>query len=642
MKSLMHFWRVLADELARSCNCSTAIERDYATLDRRFGHEGLSLLTITLPAFAKDFERSLERGMVDPSDSFRSWKYQKGLPAFLGGFLDQVFDRRSGALLDEPVLFAIFAIRQLTLTFKKMQLDCSKERTDAAIAQYVQTDSEVGEIEDLFVGSPLQAEFRRVNQILFADTFTKLNEDVYYTRLVPKHGPGRTADRLTGNGKFNQVEWTDRLEAIFSYGEYCLANPRYYYRYFDATFRSPGDERPVRVVTVPKTQETPRIIAIEPTAMQYSQQAMMTVLVDFIENDEFLGAVIGFRDQLPNQELAREGSRNGLLATLDLSEASDRVSFQHVMTALHRFPFAREGVDACRSRRASVPAHYYHPEQVMEIRKFASMGSALTFPFEAIVFTTVIAMAIDAARQEEHERPAKTRKDFQRVLAGVRVYGDDIIVPVRYVASVIQYLEAFGLKVNTGKSFWKGKFRESCGKEYYNGHDVSVTKVRQVFPSSRQRASEVISLVSLRNQLWYAGLFDTCEYLDGLIARVLPRFPVVLPGSPVLGKLSFESPTIDEYDEDLHLPMVKGYVPSSIPPDSFLDGDSALLKHFLKMDGKPFMDEKHLERAGRPDSVKLKNRTVSIHETSSQKSTSLKKSASSWETVNVETTNLHA
>ncbi len=642
MKSLMHFWRVLADELARSCNCSTTIERDYATLDRRFKHEGLSLLTITLPAFAKDFERSLELGKVDPSVHFQAWKYQRGLPAFLGGFLDRVFDRRSGALLDEPDSFSVFAIRQLTLAFSKMHLDCSQERIDSAVDQYVKTDSEVGRVEDTFVGSDLQDRYQRMSNILFRDTLTKLNEDVYYGNLVPKHGPGRTADRISGNGKFDQAEWTERLEAVFPYGEYCIANWRSYYRLEDASFRMPGDERPVRVVTVPKTQKTPRIIALEPAAMQYMQQGIMRILVECIENDKLLSAVIGFSDQLLNQELAAEGSLSGTLATLDLSEASDRVSYQHVMTALHRFPFAREGVDACRSKRASVPAYHYHPSQVMEIRKFASMGSALTFPFEAMVFTTVIAMAIDEEMTREHGRPAQTRKDLQRVLAGVRVYGDDIIVPVRYVASVIRYLELFGFKVNAGKSFWIGKFRESCGKEYYNGHDVSVTKVRRVFPSSRQHVSEIVSMVSLRNQLWYAGLFDTCEYLDGLIARVLPRFPIVLPGSPVLGRLSFESPTIDEIDEDTQVPKVKGFVVSSTPPDSDISGEGALLKHFLKLDGKPFRDVKHLERAGRPDSVKLKSQTASIYTKDSQWSTSLKKENQNPWLFDVETTNLHA
>lgn len=609
MKSLNKFWRVLADELASGCRNSTNIDRCKTTVNERFEHEGLSFFTITLPAFAKDFERSLAAGQVDPHLSFHSWKFRGGLPAFLGGFLDQVFDRRSGDLLDVPDAFSIQAIRQLTLVFGKIELRCTPEREGRALRQYVEIDEEVGEWVQSYIGSDIQSEFLRAALLIAGDVFAKLDEDVYYDRVIPKHGPGVTADRLTGNGKFYQIEWPQRLETVFPYGEYCIPSWRHYYRLDDVQFLTRERERPVKVILVPKTQKTPRIIAVEPTGMQYVQQGLMASVVAAIEADDILGAVIGFRDQSPNQQLALKGSRDGSLATLDLSEASDRVSFQHVLDLLHYFPFAREGVMACRSERARVPAHFYHPSQVVVLNKFASMGSALTFPMEALVFTVVIALAIAKQNRRELGQATRwTRDYFARCLTGVRVFGDDIVVPNHYATSVIHELEAFGFKVNMGKSFWTGKFRESCGKEYYAGTDVSIVRMRQFFPSSHRDVLQIVSTVSFRNQLWLAGLFETSKWLDRRIEKVLPSYPFVGPRSDVLGRLSFDQRDVDCRDKDTQAPLVKGFVVKSTPPESLIHEEFALLKYFLKKGDKPFEDVKHLVRSGRPDAVYLKRR----------------------------------
>nr|QDH89759.1 MAG: RNA-dependent RNA polymerase [Leviviridae sp.] len=104
------------------------------------------------------------------------------------------------------------------------------------------------------------------------------------------------------------------------------------------------------------------------------------------------------------------------------------------------------------------------------------MGSALCFPMEAMVFTTLIFLGI----QRSLNKPLYPR-DLKRYVGSVRVYGDDLIVPVDQVPSVVRTLEHFGARVGSDKSFWTGKFRESCGREYFNGHDVSITRVRQAF-----------------------------------------------------------------------------------------------------------------------------------------------------------------
>jgi hypothetical protein len=323
----------------------------------------------------------------------------------------------------------------------------------------------------------------------------------------------------------------------------------------------------------------------------------MELLVQSLENSSILKNSIGFSDQTPNQRLAKEGSETGDLATLDLSEASDRVSNLLVKRMLQNFPTLSGAVQACRSLRADVPGH-----GILSLTKFASMGSALCFPIEAMVFLTIIALA----KSTQLNRPLEKR-DLNDLFSSVRVYGDDLIVPVDLVRFVTRELSNFGLKVNERKSFWTGKFRESCGKDYYDGEDVSVTYFRRMFPSSRSDASEMVSLIAFRNNAYKAGLWITSRYLDVLIGRLAP-FPTVAETSPVLGRHSFLGYETQRMCSLLHKPLVKGLTIRIRHRRSTCSGEGALLKFFLKRGPQPLFDAKHLERHGRPESVDIKLR----------------------------------
>jgi len=407
---------------------------------------------------------------------------------------------------------------------------------------------------------------------------------------LPRHGPGSTADRLLGNKKYEQSEWTERLEYIFPMGEYLIPSSRYFENLDQVNMLDPGKERPVKVTLVPKTLKTPRIIAMEPTCMMYTQQAIMKILVDEIEHHDNMSNFVGFDDQIPNQVLARIGSSNGTLATLDLSEASDSVSNQYVRLMMTRYPHLAEAIDACRSRKTDVP-HY----GVKRLAKFASMGSALCFPIEAMTFAVLIFMGI----QDGLKRPL-TQKDMKSLRGQVRIYGDDIIIPVSFVQPVVSRLETFGFLVNAGKSFWTGRFRESCGKEFYASDDVSIVRVRQDLPARRGFVPEIVSLSSLRNQFYLNGMWQTARWLDKWMEDRNIPFPAVLPTSPVYGRWSFLGYDQEKMHHDLHIPLVRGYVDSSKAPKSNLDGLGAMLKWFLKEGEEPFADKNHLERAGRP------------------------------------------
>jgi len=642
MKSLTSLWSCIAQEMAMRCCTSATL--DIKTVESRVEHEGLSFLAITLADYGKAIQKWLDQGHVAPWDApgFKKAPGRlTGLPAFLQGFLGRVFDPSSGTLLNEPDIEAIYALRQLTLMFSKIALSESSRngrtqqvvtpvRERLAMSEYVQCEQEV-KFSDSILDPDNLSRFKRVSRVLYGEMFDWLEETLAINHLVPKHGPGAVADRLSSNAKWDQQSWTTRLQKVFPFEDYSAVNRNYVSDHSEHCFSAsatmycystqsaeynllePGAEIPVRVITVPKTLKAPRIIAIEPTCMQYMQQALFRLIHDGLKRFYPLSAMIGIDDQEPNRALARDGSLSGDLATLDLSEASDRVSNQHVLALFADHPLLLEAVQATRSRKADVPGH-----GVIRLAKFASMGSALCFPIEAMVFLTVIFSGIE----RELSVPLSSVRDVTPYSSRVRVFGDDLIVPRDYVLSVVDELYTFGHRVNISKSYWTGRFRESCGREYYDGHDVSIVKVRQNLPTRRQDAAGVISAVSLRNQLYWAGLWQAAGWMDNYLEDLLRFFPNVAPTSPVLGRESVLGYQFQSLDPLTHSPLVKGYYVSAESPRDHLEGSGALLKCLLRntlpeygiiprSGGKPrigvaSIDDEHLERSGRPEHVNIK------------------------------------
>jgi len=621
MKSLVSLLQAVLQDMEDRCQVSTI--QDLKTILDRVKDEGLSFLTITLSNYGSDLQKALDRGYV-ARDLFTGFQFKGGLPLFLGGFLELIFDRGTGLLHSKPDVDAIFCLRQLTLMFAKIRMDVSEKRKKSAIIKYMECESDVRTESNLFaehsgpVGTSLERgglqtlsakrseRFARLSLSIFGGVFSSVANAIYSEDLFPKHGPGSTADGLLGNAKWSNRVWTDRLEAVFPAWKYASANVRdYLERGF--VYQDPGTELPVKVITVPKTMKTPRIIAMEPTHMQYMQQALLFEFVKGIEQDDLARGLIGFLDQTPNQRLARKGSFQGNLATLDLSEASDRVSNQHVRAMLWRHPLLAEAMDATRSRKADVPGH-----GVIRLSKFASMGSALCFPMEAMVFCTVVFMGIEDALS----RPL-TREDIESFLGKVRVYGDDIIVPVEYTRSVVSSLETFGFKVNTGKSYWTGKFRESCGKDYYDGYDVTVVRLRSLLPTqhwNKEKSEEVISFYNFRNQAYMAGLWKVVRWADAYMERLSWPIPALHADSSGLGRVSHLPLTPYgvkvKWDSNLQNLVILALTVKEKPTRNSVDGYPALLKWFAKRDDLPFIDVNHLIYSGRPRSVDIKLRWI--------------------------------
>ena len=326
--------------------------------------------------------------------------------------------------------------------------------------------------------------------------------------------------------------------------------------------------------------------------MQYMQQAIATTLVPLLETS-VIGRSQGFTHQEPNRLLAREGSMTRRLATIDLSEASDRVLNSLVLGATRAWPTVQDALQATRSTRSELPSG-----KIVTLRKFASMGSALCFPMEVMVFSAIVLIGM---RKSGVFTDDEVFDHF--VTGGVRVYGDDIIVPADCVSSVESTLEVFGLRVNRSKSFSVGNFRESCGGDYYNGINVTPVRLRHDLPSKRQHARQIVSVNATANLLASGGFSRASEYLHTLCEDIIGLYPNVPHGSDLLGRESF-SPTIHSFCTRLHVPVQKGYALRSPIPRSPLSGIRALFKALIGDWSDP-LHRDHLENAGRPLSFTL-------------------------------------
>lgn len=265
------------------------------------------------------------------------------------------------------------------------------------------------------------------------------------------------------------------------------------YHWYASNPETPGMlSRTSKVVVVEKSFKAVRVIAKEPVEAQVLQARASKRLISSMSHDKIyqLDRKIRLEDQTRNQELARIGSIDGALSTLDLSSASDSIS-----ASLVRSIFPRWFVQDWNESRSN----YFSIEE----RKFtthiaSTMGARLTFPVESIVFCGIAILAVEyySALIGLDSRSCKT------LLALVSVYGDDIIIPTCAADICAQILVKLGFLLNDDKSFMnpQGRYRESCGEEYWNGVNLS----SKYFPR-RTYPTEVIDqlqfLIPLQHKL---------------------------------------------------------------------------------------------------------------------------------------------
>lgn len=567
MKSPVQLLRSLFSDLKRLLPDAEGLDRDIITIEKRVKHEGEAFLTITLPTICDALDRGLAEGLFLCPMGFK--KVPRGaIPRIFSGMLKEVFDVTTGKLIESCNPETVKGLRAATRLFKKLDLsEGIDDRLDLrAKEQFI--------IDDDRSSHPYTMDDResfiydRVCSYILPniDTFDELE-------FKGKHGPGAVVEGLTPNRK-----WLGICQSLLTGTSDLIARG---YDCFTHTLSEnivAPDKKAVnidlsdiaRLITVPKSSTSRRTITIEPVERQFAQQGFNTLLRDGISQCKVLRQCLALTDQSKNQQLALEGSRTGVCATLDLKSASDLLSLKIVEKTFASKPRLLAGLLSCRTTRLDVG------KTCIEMRKYAGMGNATTFPVQSIVFACLAIAAL-----VEGLRPSY--RNVRRVASEVRVYGDDIIVPTHSVRQVVSWLHKAGLTVNLKKSFSTGNFRESCGVDAFRGLDVSPlyinTHPREI---SIREPSALAHYVALANRCDLRGYYAMSATIKRWVEEAFGKpLPIVPSSSGALGWHSHRDfVEFQRWNKTLQRGEVLAPMVITVKRRDMLDGYAALLKFF--------------------------------------------------------------
>jgi len=560
-------------------------KKDISTLMRRFEHEGARFVDITLPTLDDFLLEGLSTGRL-PTDMV-GWSrvsVRDRRPKFLKSLWSRIFDH-DGVLMDLPCIESIRYIRQISRTYKKVFEVCEPRFVEKAVGAFVDTEIELSALP-----LPSTDAMGSVMKTLFATDLNRFSiEDMVFS-----HGPGAVAERAEGVNKYSFDVVPDELIE--------LVGPEVFRATWYDLWNRPikSGMIPARLVTVPKTATKPRLISIEPAYNQFIQQGIKDFLYTMLEKTPYAS----LSSQEPNRALALKGSRDGELVTVDLSESSDRV---HNGIVQKVFGFNRgflRAIQACRSPRVELP-----DGRILELTKYASMGSALTFPIEVMYFAAIVFLTIGEVEGDlspKFIRLQAKRKD-------IRIYGDDIIVPRKYYPRLVENLTSFGLKVNTSKSFSTGLFRESCGMDAFMGTDITPVYARKLLPTANRDVDEIISASAFQRQFFERyGSGHTTDLVSNIIRRYCnPAVtqPGCIAGTPI--HLYSDLPSQKVRWSSLQRLEQLASVPRYRRPKVTAEYESNYLFKTLYEGFNE--DPDHLTHRGRPTSSLIQRRWVAIY-----------------------------
>jgi hypothetical protein len=221
-----------------------------------------------------------------------------------------------------------------------------------------------------------------------------------------------------------------------------------------------------RLTTVPKNEDTERTIAIEPSGNMCLQLAAGMYLEGALQH---IG--LDIRNQQPkNVAMAKRGSRDGDIATLDLKSASDMISIDLVRALM-----PSEWFDLLMKLRSptitvSSDGKARDVDIQVELHMISTMGNGFTFPLMTLLLVALI----------YGYRCTRGGPSLFIDWTNTCVFGDDIIIPTHEYAGFVDVLTKAGLVVNLDKSYSEGSFRESCGGDFLNGVDVTPFYVKSL------------------------------------------------------------------------------------------------------------------------------------------------------------------
>jgi len=536
-------------------------ERDLERLSSAVKHHGIGFFLDSMPAFRKHLDKCISNGRLTSSGltHFGPVHRRETVPRLFRGLTLRVFDRY-GTLRTDADPHALRCLRQLLGVVRKLRLDCGLQNRRKAVKEFFDIESEIPNPSKFWVqdekedvdpdgtvsfadpipgNTPLplfdsHSHVRTLNHPGLLHTLQQVADlicstlgefDPYAYRT--KHGPGAVTDFKFGNDKYHFRSWSQRLDRVYPYSDFGVAN---FSLWADNVLEKklPDDkDQPAKLAAVPKTITKPRLIAVESVSGQWCQQTLLDFFSTRI-SATLLSSFISFRKQELNGALALRASHEQSHATIDLSNASDRVSCWHIERLFRRSGRLLHAMRATRARwlRQDICRH---TSKYANIRKYSTMGNATTFPVQSLFFLS----AAVACELYAHKRRVCFREVQACAVRQIRVFGDDIITPNTSSGLLVELLQYLGLKVNDSKTFEHGLFKESCGVDAFNGQDVTTVSVMDV--PHRTKPGSIVSTVDVHNNLIKSGYFRTADYLRRYAERQSRKIRDVMHGSGSFG-----------------------------------------------------------------------------------------------------------
>lgn len=299
------------------------------------------------------------------------------------------------------------------------------------------------------------------------------------------HGRAGPGASLGANGtdfytKFFSSKLTATSSELYQlYNEYVQWFPDWVDAELSRSYNSGclGLVRGNRLSFVRKTRDISRSICTEASLNMFFQLGLGEILAKRLRRFEWCTFEREYTTMIDlatqperNRSLAWLGSTNDSIVTIDLESASDSFS-----TSLCREIFPNWFLDILmmlRSQEVELPGGVWH-----ELGMISSMGNGFTFPLQTMLFTCVV-----RAAARFHNIKLCSVQPGKRMIPEKEfgVFGDDIACPREISDSVCRLLRIVGFRVNHTKSYFVGPFRESCGRDCYNGHDVRGVYIRSL------------------------------------------------------------------------------------------------------------------------------------------------------------------
>lgn len=428
---------------------------------------------------------------------------EERLDAFFSVLQDELLARQ---VSDDPANLRQIARMRKRACYHRPSLDVE------AIEKFVAINAEVKSFK-LDLDDDVTSNAKHFITVVLERFTARISPDSIQETLEPsylldnwRYGPGASY-RTEGTHTVEKILQAMTVTSSCAPLIYNLRRFNPYFASFDRSNGVPGitEVGGSRLTTVPKNEDTVRTIAIEPSGNMVLQLAAGRYLEGALK---MIGLDIT-NQQPKNKLLARRGSMDGSIATIDLASASDRISIDLVRALMP--PKWVHLLMTLRSPKMDLPKE----GGVLELAMISTMGNGFTFP----LMTLLLVSLIYGLRCRRKNSPTLFL-DWSNTC----VFGDDIIVPKDEYADLCEVLRQAGFVVNNDKSYSEGPFRESCGGDYHCGRDITPFYVKSLRCDTEVYVAinQVLEWCAREGCILYKTLLLLRSYVDKV--RLVPEW----------------------------------------------------------------------------------------------------------------------